>query len=184
MKKLKGKDEFTADTINKLEELIKLRIKTPSSGQKSIRQEMRNLGFYGQDDWGITDLQVSDFHSLIKSGRIKVIGGNFKPTSISAEVLKAVPTSKPKTSKTSSTDLDKILNSFKNNCFDPKLDNEIEIDNSPGNYIICLRQNANLPTVSITPTLTKFEGLNVIYTGIASGSLRTRDFCKQELKIQ
>lgn len=179
MKQLKGKDEFTSDEINKLEELIKLRIKTPSSGQKSIRQKMRNLGLYGQDDWGITDMQVSDLHSLIKSGRIKIIGGNYKPNSAPTAVSKPIPTAKsnkPKSSTTSSNNIDKILESFKANCFDPKLDAEIKIDDSPGNYIICLRKNAKLPTVSISPTLTKFEGLNVIYTGIAGGSLRTRDF--------
>lgn len=179
MKKLKGKDEFTADTIKKLEELIKLRIKTPSSGQKSIRQKMRNLGLYGQDDWGITDMQVSDLHSLIKSGRIKIIGGNFKLSSASKTVSKPIPTVQPKTQKsstTSSTNIDKILESFKANCFDPKLDLETKIHDCPGNYIICLRKNVKLPTVSISPTLTKFEGLNVIYTGIAGGSLRTRDF--------
>lgn len=179
MNKLKGKDEFTADAIKKLEELIKLRIKTPSSGQKSIRQKMRNLGLYGQDDWGITDMQVSDLHSLIKSGRIKVIGGNFKPTSAPTIVAKPVPTVKNKTPKsltTSSTNIDKILDSFKANCFDPKFDEEAKIDDSSGNYILCLRKNSKLPTVSISPTLTKFEGLNVVYTGIAGGSLRTRDF--------
>lgn len=179
MKNLKGKDEFTADTIIKLEELIKLRIKTPSSGQKSIRQKMRNLGLYGQDDWGITDMQVSDLHSLIKSGRIKIIGGNFKPSSATITALKPIPTAKPKkpkSSTTSSTNIDKILESFKSNCFDPKLDEESKIEDSPGNYILCLRKNAKLPTVSISPTLTKFEGLNVIYTGIAGGSLKTRDF--------
>jgi hypothetical protein len=179
MKKLKGKDEFTADTIKELEELIKLRIKTPSSGQKSIRQKMRNLGLYGQDDWGITDMQVSDLHSLIKSGRIKIIAGNFKPSSSSTLVSKPITTAKSKTLKSSTTnliDIDKILESFKAKCFDPKLDEESKIDDSPGNYILCLRENVELPTYSISPILTKFEGLNVIYTGIAGGSLRTRDY--------
>jgi len=179
MKDLKGKKEFTADEIKKLEELIILRIKTPSSEQKSIRQKMRNLGLYGQDDWGITDMQISDLHSLITTGRIKIIGGNFKPSSISDIVLKSAPTAKPKmpkSSTTNSTNIDKILESFKANCFDPKLDVEVKIDDSPGNYILCLCKDAKLPTVSISPTLTKFEGLNVIYTGIAGGSLRTRDF--------
>ena len=105
MKQLKGKDEFTADAINKLEELIKLRIKTPSSGQKSIRQKMRNLGLYGQDDWGITDMQVSDLHSLIKSGRIKVIGGNYKPSSPSTAVSKPIPSVKPNKPKSTTTRL-------------------------------------------------------------------------------
>lgn len=179
MKKIKGKDEFTSDTINKLEELIKLRIKAPSSGQKSIRQKMRNLGLYGQDDCGITDMQISDLHSLIKSGRIKIIGGNFKPSSSSTKILIPITIAKPKTQKSSkkiSTNNDKILESFKANSFDPKIDVETKIDDSPGNYIICLRKNVKLPIVSISPTLTKFEGLNVIYTGIAGGSLRTRDF--------
>lgn len=179
MNKLKGKDEFTADTIKKLEELIKLRIKTPSSGQKSIRQKMRNLGFYGQDDWGITDMQISDLHSLIKSGRIKIIGNNFQSISTSKITVKSTQTAKPKTQNAAtinSSDIDKILDSFKSNCFDPKVDKEAKIDDSCGNYILCLRKNSKLPTVSISPTLTKFEGLNVVYTGIAGGSLRTRDF--------
>ena len=179
MKKLKGKDEFTADTIKKLDALIKLRIQTPSSGQKAIRQKMRNLGLYGQDDWGITDMQVSDLHSLIKTGRIKIIGEQFKQIHESTIVSKLIPTTKPKTPEfatTTSTNIDKILASFRSNCFDPKLDAEIKIDDSPGNYILCLRKNSKLPTVSISPTLTKFEGLNVIYTGIAGGSLRSRDF--------
>lgn len=41
---------------------------------------------------------------------------------------------------------------------------------------MCLKKNSTLPTVSIKPILTNFEGLEIIYTGIASGSLRTRDF--------
>src|SRR5690606_13699447 len=136
-------------------------------------------GLYGQDDWGITDMQISDLHSLIKSGRIRIIGNNFQPSSTTSIVAKPTPTIKPKTSKsatTTSTDIDKILDSFKSSCFDPKLDEETKIDDSCGNYILCLRKNSKLPTVSISPTLTKFEGLNVVYTGIAGGSLRTRDF--------
>lgn len=179
MKILKGKDEFTADEIKKLEELIKFRIKTPPSGQKAIRQKMRNLGFYGKDDFGITDMQVSDLHSLIKSRRIKIIDGNFNSISTSTEVSNPNQAIKPKIFKsytTVSNNIEKILESFKAKYFDPQLDNEDKIDDSPGNYLICLRKNAKLPTTSILPIYTKFEGLNVIYTGIASGSLYTRDF--------
>ena len=57
MRELKGKNTFTLSDIKKLEELIRLRNNTPASGQKSIRQKMRNIGFYGQDAWGITNLQ-------------------------------------------------------------------------------------------------------------------------------
>lgn len=47
MRNLKGKNTFTLAEIRKIEELIKLRIITAASGQKSIRQKMRNIGFYG-----------------------------------------------------------------------------------------------------------------------------------------
>ena len=69
-----------------------------------------------------------------------------------------------------------VLKIFKQNRFDPTIDRETIIADNPGNYILCLRRNANLPAVSIKPTLTTFEGLKVIYTGIAGGSLRSRDY--------
>ena len=70
MKDLKGKDTFTQSEINKLEELIQIRNYTPSSEQKGIRDKMRKLGFYGRDDWGITNLQLGDLQSLIKTKEI------------------------------------------------------------------------------------------------------------------
>ena len=70
---MKGKDTFTKLEIKKLEELILLRTNTSSSGQKKIRDKMRELGFFGRDDWGISNLQVSDLHLLIKTGRIRII---------------------------------------------------------------------------------------------------------------
>jgi hypothetical protein len=73
-------------------------------------------------------------------------------------------------------DLNFLLKSFKQNRFDPNMDNETMIPDQCGNYIICLKSNSKLPTVSIIPTLPNFNGLRVIYTGIAGGSLRTRDY--------
>ncbi|MGK4568125.1 hypothetical protein [Flavobacterium sp. 3HN19-14] len=75
---MKGKNIFTKSEITEIEKLIVLRNKTAPSDQKAIRQKMRNLGFYGRDDYGITDLQINDLNSLIKSGRIK-ISDNFFP---------------------------------------------------------------------------------------------------------
>jgi hypothetical protein len=176
MKALKGKNEFTANTIPKLEELIKLRIKSSASEQKTIRRKMRDLGLYGKDDWGITDMQVSDLHSLIKSGRIKIIDGNVKPISVSTVVRKPIPTSKLKTPKSLTTrlsNIDNILNSLIANRFDPKLEAETKIDDCSGNYILCLRKNAKFPTVSISPTFTKFEAYNLGYkqVGLSSFSI-------------
>ena len=53
--KIKGKKVFTKTEIEQLLQLIKERRQAPSDKQKSIRNKMRKLGFYGRDDWGITD---------------------------------------------------------------------------------------------------------------------------------
>ncbi len=83
---MKGKDTFTKQEIKKLEELIVLRTNTPSSAQKQIRDKMRELGFYGRDDWGISNLQVTDLHLLIKTGRLKIICERDYHTKISDKI--------------------------------------------------------------------------------------------------
>ena len=78
MKKLKGKNIFTQIEIERLKGLILHRTTTKSkSEQKKIRDKMREIGFYGRDDWEITDCQITDLERLISDGRIKVIGNNF-----------------------------------------------------------------------------------------------------------
>ena len=48
---MKGKSCFTQNEINQLRLLIKKRCNTPSNKQKSIRDAMRAIGFYGRDDF-------------------------------------------------------------------------------------------------------------------------------------
>lgn len=109
---MKGKKAFTSAEIKKLEDLIKLRNKSVPSVQKGIRQKIRDIGFYGKDDWGITDLQLTDLHALIKSGQIKVIGSSFKPTMVSTKTIKNKTTPKPKTQTPVSTFSANIKQSF------------------------------------------------------------------------
>ena len=119
---MKGKKSFTSVEIKKLEDLIILRNKTASSGQKAIRQKIRDVGFYGKDDWGITDLQFSDLHALIKSGQIKVIGSSLIPTLVSTKTISNKTTPKPKTKA--------HVNSFSTNIkesFDPISDSETTV---------------------------------------------------------
>lgn len=78
--------------------------------------------------------------------------------------------------KTIPTDLKSVLASFSQNRFDPKTQSESLVADRAGNYIICLKDGSKLPTVVIKPVMIKFEGLDVIYTGIASISLRIRDY--------
>jgi hypothetical protein len=73
-------------------------------------------------------------------------------------------------------ELNAIFNSFRLNRFDPKIDSDSKIADKAGNYIICLKQCSKLPPISNEPEFNKFEGLDVIYTGIASSSLRSRDY--------
>jgi hypothetical protein len=184
MNMLKGKKEFTATEIKSLEELIKIRPTTPSNKQKAIRQKMRNLRFYGQDDWGIKDMQISNLHSLLNSGQIKIIDEKIKLISFQKSPENLQPITKRKVVEketTNPSDIGSIIENIRVNCFEPNIDSELKINNTAGNYIICLRKRCNLPTLSILPDMTKFDGLNVIYTGVASKSLRLRDY-KQHFK--
>ena len=70
--KIKGKKVFTKTEIEQLLQLIKERRQAPSDKQKSIRNKMRKLGFYGRDDWGITDCTETDLIQLISNGKITV----------------------------------------------------------------------------------------------------------------
>lgn len=93
---MKGKKVFNANEIDLLKSLIRQRNNADGAKQKSIRNQMRNLGFYGRDDWGINDCQVSDLENLIASGQIKVIGA---APSQAGKVLSA-PKRIPKTDNT------------------------------------------------------------------------------------
>lgn len=69
---MKGKDVFSRDEIKQLQELISMRVKAPSDKQKGIRQKMRDIGFYGGDDFGIKDMTLEKFNKLITDKRIKI----------------------------------------------------------------------------------------------------------------
>ncbi|OGU41353.1 MAG: hypothetical protein A3K31_17010 [Ignavibacteria bacterium RIFOXYA12_FULL_35_25] len=169
---MKGKNTFTKSEIYDLRNLIKLRVKADRNQQKSIRNKMRNIGFYGKDDFDIIDLQPSDFENLITSGQIKIIGEDLS-NDFNSEV-------KPIQSKNNNSDLSKTpgkevdINKFIE--FKPLSDNEDDIPNKAGNYIVCLNNNSKLPDIGIRCETSKINNLEVIYTGIASKSLRTRDY--------
>lgn len=64
--------------------------------------------------------------------------------------------------------------------FNPKKDSRNCLPDKPGNYIIVLTDSAQLPAIGIEPELhtVEHEGktYRVVYTGISTGSLRTRDY--------
>jgi|SRR6185312_3102790 len=175
---MKGQNTFTSLQVQTIKKLISEKVAATPDKQKGIRGKIRNIGFHYSDFSSKKDgYTVADFEALIRSGQIKISDGIYKPSTAATKT-----TDKPKSGEKKlsaikiSIGLNGYLDNFRINRFDPKTDNETIITNSPGNYILCLRKNSKLPPVSIKPILTSFEGLQVIYTGIASGSLRTRDF--------
>ena len=163
---MKGKDTFTLSEISELRSLIKDRIKANKSRQKGIRAKMRRIGFYGSDDFGITDLQPSDFERLISSGRVKVYGQ--KNTKLTNAPKQTTKTTEKRRSIEKPT-VNFIL-------FDPNKHSSNHIPDNPGNYIICLKKGSKLPDIGVNYEMKTFERLNVIYTGIAGKSLRKRDY--------
>lgn len=59
--------------------------------------------------------------------------------------------------------------------YDPAVDAAASVPDACGNYIIVLKKGCSLPQTAIKPVMKTMKGLQVIYTGIASKSLRTRD---------
>jgi hypothetical protein len=170
---MKGKNVFTTTEIAELRRLITLRMKSEPSAQKAIRDKMRKIGLFGKDDWGITDMKLSGLDSLIASGRILIIGGSkLVPVKPSAE--KPIKTETRPASTVN--DLALAVTAFKANRFDPAVDSSSVLPDSCGNYLICLKPNAEFPVLPVKPSFTLFNGLRVLYTGIAGTSLRHRDF--------
>jgi hypothetical protein len=178
---MKGQNTFTTSQIDEIKRLIADKVEATPYKQKGIRAKIRKLGFHYSDFSSKKDgYTVADFEALIRSGQIKVIGGNYNPTE--QQTTKSIAKIKPATTKVCQTsktyDLTFLLQTFKQNRFDPTNDSETIIPDQSGNYILCLKSNSNLPTVSVIPNLTSFDGLKTIYTGIAGGSLRSRDYCQ------
>lgn len=67
---MKGKNKFSTEEANELRMLIRQRCNTESSKQKSIRDKMRKIRFYGRDDFGIVDMTIEKFDNLIRTGQI------------------------------------------------------------------------------------------------------------------
>ncbi len=163
---MKGKDTFTKTEISELRNLIKERIKADRSRQKGIRAKMRTIGLYGSDDFGIIDMQPSDFERLINSGRIHVISQK-----------NAQNTELPKQKTEKSADHNSSIKSSKEFVlFDPEKNDSDHIPDNPGNYIVCLKKGSTLPNIGESCTMKTYNKLNVIYTGIAGKSLRKRDY--------
>ena len=60
--------------------------------------------------------------------------------------------------------------------FDPSVDDYHIIPEAPGNYLVVLKPGCKLPRCPVSYQVKQFNGLDVIYTGIAKLNLRKRDY--------
>lgn len=71
---MKGKNVFTKNEEAELRRLILQRCQEPDkSKQKRIRDKMRAIGFYGGDDFHMSNMTLEKFDMLITSGKIAIV---------------------------------------------------------------------------------------------------------------
>lgn len=89
---MKGKNEFTQNEINEIVALIRKRCSADREEQKQIRADMRRIGFYGRDDFGIFDMTEEKFYRLIESKKIIIKdSGKAKVSPVSSKREKNPP---------------------------------------------------------------------------------------------
>ncbi len=173
---MERENTFTTLQIKTIRSLIAEKVFAKTNQQKIIRARIRNIGFHYSKFSPKKGYTVADFDNLIRDGKIIINDDIHQSSTTERKTRKLKLKENIFSTIQESKDLNSNLDSFKENRFDPKVDNKAIIEDSSGNYIICLRKTSELPTVSIKPVMTNFEGLEVIYTGVAGVSLRMRDF--------
>lgn len=167
---MKGKNVFTQSEYEDLESLVIQRPSASKGEQKKVRKEMRRIGFYGGDDFGIKDLRIDDLRNLRRSGRIVVVDSKFAtmPTPKSS-VCSSVKQDKPAITimcdgglkSWVETGVFKAVSSLQ----------EADIPNKPGLYCIKLREGISMPAPFDQYSKNRN---NIIYIGKASQSIRQR----------
>ena len=166
---MKGKNQFTQAEMDRLRELIRKRVKADKATQKRIRREMRNIGFYGRDDFGIIDLQESDLDRLIREKRITVIESPATP----AKKIQTPQTpvfGNAKSDAAVPIDSHEIEGKLVRATFIPVYELDADkVPATPGIYCIKLRKGVPLPA-----KFGKVREDGIIYIGQASKSLKER----------
>lgn len=164
---MKGKNVFSQSEYDELERLVIRRVNAPSSHQKRIRDQMRALGFYGRDDFGITDLRIEDLRRLRKSGRVVVIGRKLAPISTPKSINSV--TQNEKALQMADNDVESWVESCRYSVVSSLRD--IDVPDKPGLYCMKLLKGSGLPIPFDQYAQSRN---NIIYIGLASQSLRQR----------
>lgn len=70
---MRGRKRFSTDDIAQIKRLLRDKIRSDSTTQKSIRSQIRKIGFYIEDfalDW--SGFRAVDFQRLVDNGDIEV----------------------------------------------------------------------------------------------------------------
>jgi len=176
---MKGRNKFTQSEIDEIKRLIKAKESAGPDKQKGIRNLIRKIGFYYSDFRSQKEgYTVTDFQNLLNLREI-IIVDRIKSGLVLNSTTRSYDFSNRNQIDLNSpnqANLTPLLSGLKKNRFDPSIDSERIIPNSAGNYLLCLKKGSSFPDKSNHPIMNEFDGLKVIYTGIASKSLRERDF--------
>lgn len=166
---MQGKDTFTQEEINLLRQLIRMRVNADGQTQKRIRNKMRDIKFYGRDDFGITNLQLSDFENLIRTGRIKIAQKTRGNSSVTEPDLPS-SVKEPQHAIVLDDNLTNIEKKLISGDFSSvnTLSSD-QVPDSSGLYCIKLRKGVVLPS-----KFGKVRDDGIIYIGQASKSIRKR----------
>lgn len=174
---MKGKNRFSKTELEQLKILIKEKQSADKTKQTSIRNKIRKIGFYFSDFSNQKKgYDNSDLEQLLKSGEIKITGITNKIEKTELEPKQKRNLKQKEVKTLIKWNLKKTLIDFSKNRFEPNKDLENVIPDTCGNYIICLNKHSKLPKSEYNVEFQTFDGLNVIYTGIAGKSLKKRDY--------
>jgi hypothetical protein len=165
-------------TLHEAIEKLLRKVGRPMTTQQ-IADELNNNGWYQKKDGSeISAFQIHGRtknydHMFKRNGSTVSLIGQTSASGLKEQLVnQAEPEQRTKILNPVSLDISMLLK-LKQNQFNPVEDSITRIPEAPGNYIFCLKPNCRLPYIE--PIMQDFYKFPVIYTGVASKSLRSRD---------
>lgn len=142
--KMARKTKFTEFEANQIRKLINKKLIASNNEQKTIRNKIRNLGFYFSEFSTKKGYTVQDFENLIKTGKIKIVGQEITENTqvdSQAKISFQNPTKTNPVFKNKEIENELMING--KFCSIKELNKNIL--NSTGFYCIRLKENSILP---------------------------------------
>ena len=177
---MKGKSKFTEFEANQIRKLINQKLNASKNEQKTIRNKIRNLGFYYSDFSGKKGYTVQDFENLIKTGEIRIIGKEvIENNIIEREAALNYQDSTKENPVVENKDIENEL--IINGKFCSIKDLNQDTLDSTGFYCIRLKENSRLP--DRYQSILDQRKYKFIYIGKAEGQT-LRERLAQELELK